>query len=187
VQVAHGASGPSAPAPGAGRGRLSAQAGQLLLEIGRQRRGVFEARIPHGDVRQLARQIDQRERQQMRNAQSFCALGGGFGRISYGDTRDCNDRRVISCCRADGASVEIPLSQSPRPGVACSGMQEQGDSAARLAVLDELRRSALDTYGEERSADAHLQTALGVAATAVWRVSEEPLEPLGNDPLPTHG
>jgi hypothetical protein len=66
-------------------------------------------------------------------------------------------------------------------------MQEQGDNTARLAVLDELRRSALDTYGEERSADANVQTALSLAATAVWRVSEEPLEPLGNDPLPTNG
>ena len=65
-------------------------------------------------------------------------------------------------------------------------MQQQGDDAARLAVLDELRRAALETYGEERSAEALLQTALGVAATAVWRVSQEPLEPLGNEPLPTH-
>ncbi len=55
------------------------------------------------------------------------------------------------------------------------------------AVLDELRRAALATYGEERSAEARLQTALGAAATAVWRVSEESLEPLGNEPLPTHG
>jgi hypothetical protein len=66
-------------------------------------------------------------------------------------------------------------------------MQQQGEDAARLAVLDELRRSALDTYGEERCADANLETALGLAATAVWRVSQEPLEPLGNEPLPTHG
>lgn len=66
-------------------------------------------------------------------------------------------------------------------------MQQQGDNAARLAVLDELRRAALETYGEERSAEALLQGALGVAATAVWRVSQEPLEPLGNEPLPTHG
>ena len=35
--------------------------------------------------------------------------------------------------------------------------------------------------------DASLRTALNLAATAVWRVSEEPLEPLGNEPLPTHG
>jgi hypothetical protein len=66
-------------------------------------------------------------------------------------------------------------------------MQQQGDNAARMAVFDELRRAALETYGEERSAEANLQTALGLAATAVWRVSQEPLEPLGNEPLPTHG
>jgi hypothetical protein len=66
-------------------------------------------------------------------------------------------------------------------------MQQQGDDAARLAVFDELRRSALDTYGEERIADANLEAALNSAATAVWRVSQEPLEPLGNEPLPTHG
>jgi hypothetical protein len=66
-------------------------------------------------------------------------------------------------------------------------MQQQGEDGARLAVLDELRRSALDTYGEERCADAYVDAALGLAATAVWRVSQEPLEPLGNEPLPTHG
>jgi hypothetical protein len=65
-------------------------------------------------------------------------------------------------------------------------MQEQGDNAARLAVLDELRRSARDIYGEERIADATVEAALNLAATAVWRVSEEPLEPLGDEPLPTH-
>jgi hypothetical protein len=66
-------------------------------------------------------------------------------------------------------------------------MQQQGDDAARVAVLEELRRAALDTYGEERTADTNLQTALSFAATAVWRVSQEPLEPLGNEPLPTYG
>lgn len=54
------------------------------------------------------------------------------------------------------------------------------------AVLEELTRSALDTYGEERSAEATLQAALAAAATAVWRVGEETLEPLGDEPLPTH-
>ncbi|MGI9144973.1 MAG: hypothetical protein ACR2IK_00225 [Chloroflexota bacterium] len=65
-------------------------------------------------------------------------------------------------------------------------MQQQGDNAARLAVLDELRRSAQETYGEERCADAHVEAALSLTATAVWRVNQEPLEPLGNEPLPTH-
>jgi hypothetical protein len=64
-------------------------------------------------------------------------------------------------------------------------MEAPNDNAARLAVLEELRRAALATYGEERNAEASLQTALNLAATAVWRVSEEPLEPLGNEPLPT--
>jgi hypothetical protein len=65
-------------------------------------------------------------------------------------------------------------------------MQQQGSDEARLAVLEELRRSAIDTYGEERSAEASLQVALSLAATAVWRVSQEPLEPFGDEPLPTH-
>jgi 2-oxo-4-hydroxy-4-carboxy--5-ureidoimidazoline (OHCU) decarboxylase len=68
-----------------------------------------------------------------------------------------------------------------------SSMQPmRGENAAREAVLEGLRRSALETYGEERSVEAGLQTALASAATAVRRVSEEPLDPLGNDPLPTH-
>ena len=57
---------------------------------------------------------------------------------------------------------------------------------ARLAVLEELQRSALDVYGEERCAEAGLQQALGLAATALWRVMTEPLDPLGPEPFPTH-
>lgn len=56
------------------------------------------------------------------------------------------------------------------------------EDPARLAVLEELQRSALDTYGEERAAEAVLQWALGQAATAVWRVMDEPLDPLGPEP-----
>ena len=66
-------------------------------------------------------------------------------------------------------------------------MQHDSDDPARLAVLEELRRLALDMYGEERAAAPMLQSALGAAATAVWRVSQEPLDMLGNEPLPTHG
>jgi hypothetical protein len=66
-------------------------------------------------------------------------------------------------------------------------MQQQGDNTARLAVLEELRRAALEMYGEERCADVSLDAALSLSATAVWRVSQEPLEPLGHEPLPTHG
>jgi len=57
---------------------------------------------------------------------------------------------------------------------------------ARAAVLDELRRAALEIYGEERAAEARLQIALEAAATAVWRVSQAALEPQGPEPLPTH-
>ena len=65
-------------------------------------------------------------------------------------------------------------------------MQPQSDNTAREAVLEELQRAALDTYGEERSAEASLQAALRLAATAIWRVSQESLDPLGYEPLPTH-
>jgi hypothetical protein len=66
-------------------------------------------------------------------------------------------------------------------------MPDPAENPARRAVLEELQRSALETYGEERGAEASLQTALEVAATAVWRVAQESLEPLGPEPLPTHG
>jgi hypothetical protein len=62
-----------------------------------------------------------------------------------------------------------------------------GNDPARRAILEELERGALDTYGEERTAEASLRTALDLAATALWRVAQEPLEPLGPEPLPTHG
>jgi hypothetical protein len=66
-------------------------------------------------------------------------------------------------------------------------MESRTMSPGPQAMLEELRRSALATYGEERSAEARLQTALVAAATALSRVMQEPLEPLGNEPLPTHG
>ena len=65
--------------------------------------------------------------------------------------------------------------------------QELISHAARLVFLEELRRSAHETYGEDRAAEASLKTALEAAATAVWRVSQETLEPQGHEPLPTHG
>jgi hypothetical protein len=61
-------------------------------------------------------------------------------------------------------------------------VQEHSDDPARLAVLEELRQSAVATYGEERSAEATLETALRAAATAVWRVSQESLDPPVNPP-----
>ena len=65
-------------------------------------------------------------------------------------------------------------------------MQASSDSPAHAAILDELRRAAVEIYGEERAAETSLTNALAAAATAVWRVSQEALEPLGPEPLPTH-
>ena len=56
------------------------------------------------------------------------------------------------------------------------------DDPARLALLAELRRRAVETYGEERAAETILQNMLGAVATAVWRISQEPLEPSGDSP-----
>jgi hypothetical protein len=64
-------------------------------------------------------------------------------------------------------------------------MQAPADNPARLAVFEQLRRSALETYGVERCAETMLQTALSAAATAIWRVSQEPLEPGEREPFPT--
>lgn len=58
----------------------------------------------------------------------------------------------------------------------------QADDPARSAVRDELRRCAIVTYGEERAAEALLTSMLEAAATAVWRVSQELLEPSGPEP-----
>ena len=66
-------------------------------------------------------------------------------------------------------------------------MHDPADNPARGAILDELQRGALATYGEERTAEAILQSMLGVAATSLWRIEQETLDPLGPEPLPTHG
>ncbi len=55
-----------------------------------------------------------------------------------------------------------------------ASMESRTMSPGPQAVLEELRRSALATYGEERSAEARLQTALVAAATAVSRVMRCP-------------
>ena len=60
--------------------------------------------------------------------------------------------------------------------------QPPNDDPAHQAVLEELRRLAVETYGEERAAEATLQTAIAVSATAVWRVSQEPLDPTDDEP-----
>ncbi len=62
----------------------------------------------------------------------------------------------------------------------------QGDDPAHRAYLDQLERAALETYGEERMAEALVRRMLGASATALWRVAQEPLEPMGPEPLPTH-
>jgi hypothetical protein len=61
--------------------------------------------------------------------------------------------------------------------------QQTDDDPAREAVLEELRRSAIETYGEERAAEPLLRANLESTATAVWRVSQEPLEPSGYEPF----
>lgn len=65
-------------------------------------------------------------------------------------------------------------------------MQDAADDPARAAVLEELQRAALTTYGEERAAESRLRFALDAAATAIWRVSQESVELHGREPLPTH-
>jgi hypothetical protein len=56
------------------------------------------------------------------------------------------------------------------------------DDPARQSVLEELRRAAIQTYGEDRAAQALLQAALQAAATSIWRVTQESLDPAGNEP-----
>jgi hypothetical protein len=53
---------------------------------------------------------------------------------------------------------------------------------AEVEILNELRRSATDVYGEERIAEMMMQNMLRAAANAVWRVGQEPLEPDGDAP-----
>lgn len=65
-------------------------------------------------------------------------------------------------------------------------MPHGSDNVAHQAVLDELRRSALETYGEERIGEAIVQATLATTATALWRVSQESIDPHGPEPLPTH-
>ena len=64
-------------------------------------------------------------------------------------------------------------------------MQHTNEDPALESVLEELRRLAVTTYGEERAAERPLQVTLEAAATALWRVSQEPIGPSGNEPLPT--
>jgi hypothetical protein len=56
------------------------------------------------------------------------------------------------------------------------------DDPARESILDALRRLAVETYGEDRAGEDRIHTALQVAATVLWRVTQEPLEPGGSEP-----
>ena len=56
------------------------------------------------------------------------------------------------------------------------------DDPARLAVIEDLRRSAIETYGEERAAETFVQNLLRAAATAVWRINQEAIDPSGDPP-----
>lgn len=56
------------------------------------------------------------------------------------------------------------------------------DDPAHLATLEDLRRRAVEIYGEDRAANTMLDAVLRAAATAVWRVLEEPLEPSDAEP-----
>jgi hypothetical protein len=60
------------------------------------------------------------------------------------------------------------------------------DDPARVAILEELSSAARAAYGDERVAERFVQNMLESAATAMWRVSLEQLEPRGPEPLPTH-
>jgi len=57
-------------------------------------------------------------------------------------------------------------------------MQEPG----RSKVLEELRTAAVATCGEPRTGDVQMREALESAATALWRVEREHLEPLELEP-----
>lgn len=57
-------------------------------------------------------------------------------------------------------------------------MQEPGCSK----VLEKLRTSAVATYGEARAGEDQMREALESAATAVWQVEREDLDPLELEP-----
>ncbi len=63
-------------------------------------------------------------------------------------------------------------------------MHDVAQDQDRLAVLAQLRQAAASAYGEARAADPDVRAALELAATAVWRVTREPLDPSGPEPLP---
>ena len=56
------------------------------------------------------------------------------------------------------------------------------EQSERLKVLEELRACAIAAYGEARTGEARMQEALESAATALWRVQREDLDPLELEP-----
>ncbi len=56
------------------------------------------------------------------------------------------------------------------------------EESERSKVLEELRTSAIAVYGEARTGEARMQEALESAATALWRVQREDLDPLELEP-----
>ncbi len=56
------------------------------------------------------------------------------------------------------------------------------EQSERSKVLEELRASAIVTYGEAHTGEARMQEALESAATVLWRVEREDLDPLELEP-----
>lgn len=56
------------------------------------------------------------------------------------------------------------------------------EQSERSKVLEELRASAIVTYGEARTGEVRMQEALESAATVLWRVEREDLDPLELEP-----
>ena len=56
------------------------------------------------------------------------------------------------------------------------------EQSERLKVLEQLRASAIVAYGEARTGEAWMQEALESAATVLWQVQREDLDPLELEP-----
>lgn len=56
------------------------------------------------------------------------------------------------------------------------------EQSERSKILEELRTSAIAAYGEARTGEARMQEALESAATVLWRVQREDLDPLELEP-----
>jgi hypothetical protein len=56
------------------------------------------------------------------------------------------------------------------------------EESERSKVLEKLRASAVVAYGEARTGEGRMQEALEAAATVLWRVEREDLDPLELEP-----